>query len=119
MALFWSGDPPSEGFALNLGNADPRLAPPDYHTITPEEYLGYLRARWREDPRPFVELAWRAATEDLTLCSGDRPDLVPVLWRAIVGVAAMRGIGRGVQGVAGGQRPARPKDLSGRYVPGR
>lgn len=110
--LYYSSDPPSGGFALNLGNADPALAPPDLHGSTPEEYLGHLRAAHRRDPRPFVALAREARAKELTLYSLNRPDLATVLYRAIVAVAAQRG-----WAIDGGYIAPRPKDVSGRYVP--
>ena len=73
---------------LNLANAPDGLAPPDYQTMSPEEYLGFLRASYTRDPRPFVRLARDARDHDLTLVSVDRPDLVQVLYTALIGIAA-------------------------------
>ena len=79
----------SSGLALNLRNS--ALSPPDFHAITPDEYLGYLRAAYRRDPRPFAELAREGRDRTLTLCSDVRPDLAEVLYKAIVLVAEHRG----------------------------
>ena len=110
--LFCSQEPPSDGYALNLGNAPGGLAPPDFHSITPEEYLGYLRARYRANPRPFVDEARLARERKSTDCSTDRPDLVAVLYDAVVKVARAKG-----WDIAGGYVESTPKDRSGRYVP--
>ena len=77
--LFHSASPGPEGWVLSLANAPDGLAPPDYHGMSPEEYLDYLRASYRADPRPFLRLARDARGEDVTLVSADRPDLVEPL----------------------------------------
>jgi hypothetical protein len=100
--LYYSQDPPPSGYCLNLANVERALAPRRFHFDTPEEYREQLRAAYRSDPRPFIALAREAVAKQLTLCSIDRPDLVVVLWQAIVGVAAARNIGRGALGIAGG-----------------
>ena len=112
--LYCSQDPPGEGRALNLSNAPAGLAPPDFHGMSPEEYRGDLRALYRANPRPFVDLARLAHEGKSTYCSKDRPDLVAVLYDAIVGVAQSQG-----WDIAGGYVESAPKDLSGRYVPPR
>lgn len=84
---------------LNLANAPEGLAPPDYHGMSPEEYLGYLRAAYRTNPRPFLRLVRDARDRGLTLVSVDRPDLVQALYGGLVGVAARRG-----WDIGGGQR---------------
>lgn len=111
--LYYSAEAPTSGFGLNLANAGD-LAPPDL-AMDPDEYRGYLRARWRENPRPFIDLARRAAAGTMTIVSSDRPDLAAVLWNAIVGVAAVRKIGSGPHGIAGGRIAPTPVNVSGRY----
>ena len=86
--LFYSASPGPEGWVLNLANAPDGLAPPAYQTMSPQEYLGYLRATYRANPRPFLRLVRDARDRGLTLVSTDRPDLVKVLYTALVGVAA-------------------------------
>ena len=86
--LFYSASPGPEGAVLYLANAPDGLAPPDYHGMSADEYLGFLRASYRTDPRPFLRLARDACGADVTLVSADRPDLVEVLHRALVGIAA-------------------------------
>ena len=109
--LCYSHDPPGEGYALNLSNAPEALQPPEFHRTSPEEYIGFLRAAYRRDPRPFLEVAKDARAKRLTLYSLDRPDLVAVLHAAVVRVAARRG-----WQIDGGWIPPTPKNLSGRYV---
>lgn len=106
--LFWSRDPQT-GMNLNLGNSG---FWPENHAADADEYLGWLRARYRRDARPFVELARDARERDLTLFSVDRADLVEVLYRAICAVAATHG-----WSIAGGHVESAPMDSSGRYVP--
>jgi hypothetical protein len=112
--LFHAVDPPSAGYALNLANVHEGLQPPGYHQVRPEEYLGFLRASYKRDPRPFIELAEHARAEHLTLCSADRPDLVAVLYAALIAVAARRGYE-----ISGGQIAPASQGLSGKYVPDR
>lgn len=107
--LFSSADPPSSGYGLNLGNAD--LQPPEFHSITPEEYLGYLRAQYKRSPERFVELAKHANEDQVTLYSVDRPDLVAVLYHAIVNTAKRHG-----WEIAGGRLPPGPKRLNSLYA---
>jgi hypothetical protein len=71
--------------------------------------LGWLRARYRHDPRPFVWLARDARDRDLTLYSMDRADLVEVLHWAICAVAVTRG-----WAIDGGRIESTPKDSRGR-----
>ena len=66
--------------------------------MIPEEYLGYLRASYRRDPRtprPFLQLVHHARQQGLTLISSDRPDLVEVLSAALVRVAETKRRRRG------------------------
>ena len=110
--LHYSQDPPGHGYSLNLGNAVEALAPPDYHSISPDEYRGFLRASYRRSARPFLDLARRARAHDLTLVSHDRPDLVAVLWEAVVAVGRRHNLN-----VAGQWVPSKPKSTRGEYVP--
>lgn len=54
-----------------------------------DEYLGYLRARWRQEPDRFLALARRAAVNDFTLV-GPAP-FVNVLHAAVVAVGERQG----------------------------
>ena len=65
--LFHSASPGPEGWVLYLANAPDGLAPSDYQTMSPEEYLGSLRATYRTNPRPFLRLVREARDHDLTL----------------------------------------------------
>jgi len=83
----------------SLANSPDGLAPPDYHGMSPDEYLGRIRATYGANPRPFLRLVRDARDRGLTLVSVDRPDLVQALYRALVGIATSRG-----WDIDGGQR---------------
>ena len=87
--LFYSAGPVD---GPSIGLASTGLYPPG-EAITADEYRGYLRACWRRDPRPFVELARMGAEGDLTLVGPIT--YVSVLHDALIKVAAANGRRRG------------------------
>ena len=65
-----------------------------------DEYRGYLRAHWRQEPERFVELARRAAVHDVTLV-GPEP-FIRVLHAAVVAVGERHGwLARAARGADG------------------
>src|SRR5687767_11474903 len=85
--LYWSREHRA-GYCLNLGNSP--FWPPDAE-MPAEEYLGWLRALYRREPGTFVAAARDAVERDYTLFSAQLPHLVPVVYEALVRVAATKG----------------------------
>ena len=101
--MYWSSDP-REGSCWNLGNSP--FWPPDA-AMSPEEYLGWLRALYRREPGTFLAAARDAVGRDYTLYSMDLPHLLPVVYEALVRVAATKGWEIDGGAVAPGPPPAR------------
>src|SRR5687768_3536012 len=80
------------------GPADRRIdlrespfAPPDWE-MSPDEYRGFLRARYKQAKEPFISQASEGRGDArLTIRSPERPDLAEVLYDALLRVGASMG----------------------------
>ena len=99
--MYWSEEP-VEGESIGL--AATGFYPPEMG-MGADEYRGYLRARWRQEPERFVALARRAAVHDVTLV-GPEP-FIRVLQASVVAVGERQGWRLdGGQAAPRGQSPA-------------
>jgi len=79
---------PREGYVLELS-----VTPfwPSDPAMRAEDYREHLRDLWRRSPELFTHLARRARTEDLTLLSTGRPELLVGWYVAVVATARRQG----------------------------
>ena len=104
-------DAPQEGSCWNLSNSP--FWPPEHWTLDADAYRDWLRRLYLSEPRVFLDFVRQVRERDVTLITGVRPDLLPVLYEAVVAVAASRG-----WSIAGGRiASAPPSNVTGRYRP--
>ena len=88
---------PLEGLALELC-----VSPfwPPIPARSPDGYREHLRELWRRSPEVFMHLARTARTQEVTLLSTGRPELLAARYESIVAVARRQGweIDGGVEG---------------------